>query len=328
MDRVDRQIVHCLQRDGRASYHRIADVLGVSEQTVARRYRTLVQDGAVRVLVLPDARGSGGQSWFVRILCRPDAADALAQTIADREDVSWVSVTSGGSELVCVTANDASIGQDNVLLHRLPRTQQVLSFSASSVLHMHIGGEAEWLAFDDPLDDRQVAMLLDGAMLPHGDEPPAVRTEDAPLLDALARDGRASIATLARATGWPASRVSSRLEELLTTGAGRIDVDLAPGLFGFHALAYLWLTVAPGALHETGRKLSLQPETSFAAAITGSANLLAVVTCRDADSLYTYVTTKVGALEAVRQVEIVPVLRRVKQAGTRVRNGRLVLTGS
>ena len=49
------------------------------------------------------------------------------------------------------------------------------------------------------------------------------------------------------------------------------------------------------------------------------------MTCRDADALYSYVTTKVGALPEVRELEIVPTLRRVKQAGTLVRNGRLEL---
>jgi hypothetical protein len=34
----------------------------------------------------------------------------------------------------------------------------------------------------------------------------------------------------------------------------------------------------------------------------------------------------VGPLEAVRQVEVVPVLHRLKQAGTRVRDGRLSMT--
>lgn len=40
---------------------------------------------------------------------------------------------------------------------------------------------------------------------------------------------------------------------------------------------------------------------------------MTAVNCRDADALYTYVTTKVGALLAGRQAEIVPVLRRVKE---------------
>ena len=327
MDRVDRQIVHCLQRDGRASFRRIADVLGVSEQTVARRYRALHHAGAVRVLVLTDARSLGAQTWFTRILCRPDTTDALAETLAARDDVSWVTTTSGGGELACVTRSNPADGQGSVLLQRLPKASQVLSFTACSVLHMHVGGEAEWLAFDDPLTPRQVAALVEGSSRGRGSSasPVAVTDEDRPMLAELARDGRAGVVALARATGWPVTRVSSRLDELLSSGAAGVEVDLAPGLFGFHAMAYLWLTVAPGDLHETGRALSLHPETSFAAAVTGAANLLTVVTCRDADALYTYVTTKVGALSAVRQLEIVPVLRRVKQAGTRIRNGRLLL---
>jgi hypothetical protein len=83
--------------------------------------------------------------------------------------------------------------------------------------------------------------------------------------------------------------------------------------FGFHAPAYLWLTVAPGRLNATGEALSAHPETTFAAAVTGSANLLVTVTCRTMDDLYSYVTTKVGALDAVHQVDVVPVLRRLSR---------------
>jgi len=74
------------------------------------------------------------------------------------------------------------------------------------------------------------------------------------------------------------------------------------------------------------RTLSLHPETTFTAAITATANLLVTVTCRDLAALYAFVTTKVGPLPAVRQVETVPVLHRLKQAGTRVRDGRLSAT--
>jgi len=327
MDRVDRQIVHCLQRDGRASFRRIAAVVGVSEQTVARRYRSLHADGALRVLVLPDARATGKRTWFARFRCRPNAADALAEVIAAREDVSWVSVTAGGSEIICVIRSDPASAQGSVLLHRLPRTNQVLSFDAYQVLRVHVGGEAEWLSFGDPLSDEQVTRLLAEAGPGAGSSssPPSgpVRTEDAPLLTALARDGRAGVVELARSTGWPPSRVSARVDELLATGAAQVEVDIALERFGFHAMAYVWLSVAPGELESTGHALSLHPETSFAAAVTGTANLMTAVNCRDAEELYAYVTTKVGGLRAVHQAEVVPVLRRVKQAGTRIHNGRL-----
>jgi DNA-binding Lrp family transcriptional regulator len=37
LDRLDRQLLHALQFDGRVSFRLLADVLGSSEQTVARR---------------------------------------------------------------------------------------------------------------------------------------------------------------------------------------------------------------------------------------------------------------------------------------------------
>ena len=49
--------------------------------------------------------------------------------------------------------------------------------------------------------------------------------------------------------------------------SGLRRLDLAQAVFGFHAIAYLWLTVSPGDLAATGEALSLHPETSFAAAV-------------------------------------------------------------
>ncbi|MFC1406271.1 MULTISPECIES: Lrp/AsnC family transcriptional regulator [Streptacidiphilus] len=326
MDQIDRRIVQCLLQDGRASFRRIAQVTGVSEQTAARRYRALVADGAVRVRALPGPGGSREQTWFVRVQCRPDAADALADALAAREDTAYVSVTSGGSEIVCQTRSDPAHTQGSVL-HRLPRTSKVLGFHAYAVLHMHLGADAKWRAFDEPLTPAETALLhqRDDAPAPPepGSRPGVLAEADAPLLAELARDGRTGVVDLARATGWSKTRVSSRLEELLDGRALRLAVDLAYARFGFHATAYLWLTVNPGGLRATGEALSRHPETTFAAAVTGSANLLVTVTCRTMDDLYTYVTDKVGVLPAITQVDVVPVLHRLKQAGTRVHQGRL-----
>lgn len=321
VDAVDRQIIHCLQVDGRVSFAAVSNVVGISEQTVARRYRSLRDSGALRVVVLPEPSAAGQTSWFVRIRCRPGACDRLADTIAARADVSWMSVTSGGGELICVAKTDHR-DTDGSVLRRLPLTSEVLTFTAYSILHTFVGGDFGWMALPDPLSPAQRRALHTRLPVRAGKER-GIRVEDAPLLAGLEADGRASIAALARLTGWPQAKVAARLEELLATGSAYVDVDVSPTMFGFHAIAYLWLTVTPGEIDATGDALSRHPQTSFAAAITGSANLLAAVTCRDSDDLYTYVTTRVGALSAVTQVEIVPTLRRVKQAGTLVRDGRL-----
>jgi len=60
------------------------------------------------------------------------------------------------------------------------------------------------------------------------------------------------------------------------------------------------------------------------AAVTGSANIVTAVTCRDRTELFSYVTGQLGGLPGVIHVEVVPVLSRLKQAATRVAGDRLV----
>ena len=61
IDDIDRKMIHCLAVDGRASFSEIAAVLGVSDHTVARRYRRLRSAGVFRVVGL---RANPGQSNY------------------------------------------------------------------------------------------------------------------------------------------------------------------------------------------------------------------------------------------------------------------------
>jgi DNA-binding Lrp family transcriptional regulator len=67
LDDLDRALIHALHIDGRAPFSRIAAVLGVSAQTVARRYRrvsgerpALRADARLHRRVGGGRRGSGG----------------------------------------------------------------------------------------------------------------------------------------------------------------------------------------------------------------------------------------------------------------------------
>jgi DNA-binding Lrp family transcriptional regulator len=321
LDPLSHQVIHALQIDGRASFNRIATVLGVSEQTVARRYRRMRADGIVRVVGLLDPSRLGQTMSTVRIQCRPGAATKLADALAKRADVAWLSLTAGGTEIVCSVRSITAERRDELLLQRLPSTSAVLAVSAHSTLHRFLGMRADdWVGHGTLLTSKQIRQL--GAPVLSG-EPASVADDDRPLLDALARDGRASYATLARATGWTETRVARRLATLRATGAVFFDVDLAVQLLGFRSTAHLWLTVAPADLVSVGETIAGHPEAAGVSAVTGTANLWASIVCRDADDLYRYITERIGAIPAVRQLEISPTLRQVKQAGSILSGGRL-----
>lgn len=330
LDQLDRQLIRALQLDPRAAFSRIAGVLGVSEQTVARRYRRLRGDGYLRVLGLVSPPAAGATEWLVRIGCRPGGVRRLADALARRDDVAWVSLSSGGTEIVCLVRSLSQRQSDELLLQRLPATSQVLSLATYAVLHRFAGQESDWSGYGDQLTPAQVSQLAgpgpDGATGVAGaaaaaraarpSDPGLLQPPDGPLLAALALDGRMSFAALAEQAGWTEGRVIRRVEVLREAGILYFDVDLAIGLMGFNATAYLWLIVEPARLAAVGEEISRHAEVPFAGAITGSANLIASVVCRDSEALYEYVTTKISAAAGVRQLEISPVLTRVKQAGS------------
>jgi hypothetical protein len=61
----------------------------------------------------------------------------------------------------------------------------------------------------------------------------------------------------------------------------------------------------------------------FAGAVSGTANLTVSVICRDSPDLYRYLTRRLGAIDAIRQSEVVIAVRRLKQAGTITDGDRL-----
>src|ERR1700760_4745948 len=95
-DPLDVQLVYALQLDGRAPFSVIGDVLGVSDQTIARRYNRLRWSGLLRVrgLVEPDLLGL--RSWLIRVQCTPSAAAAVAEALARRPGTAPVSPTPPG----------------------------------------------------------------------------------------------------------------------------------------------------------------------------------------------------------------------------------------
>jgi len=310
-------VIHALHVDGRAPFNQVAAVLGTSQQTVARRYRTLRSTGVLRVVGMVDARRLGHVEWFLRLRCTPDAALPVARALAGRPDTSWVQLTSGGTEIACVIRAPGGDAPNALLLQQLPRTPQVVSISAHCLLRSFVGGPVGWHGRADVLTDDQVARLTP-AFSPSGTDP-GIDLDiagDEQLLAALLQDGRTTFAELATATGMSEPTVRRRLHHLRSTGILYLDIDVDSTVLGFHAQSILWLSVQPARLVAAAEALARLPEVALVAITTGPTNLLAKVVCRDVDALYTCLTERIATIEAIAHMETAPVIRTVKRAAT------------
>ncbi|MFI0896950.1 Lrp/AsnC family transcriptional regulator [Streptomyces sp. NPDC020983] len=321
-DPLDQRIVQALQLDGRAPYRRIGEVLGVSDQTVARRHARLRETAGLRVLGLAEPLRMGLTPWFVRVRCAPDAAQQVGEALARRTDTRWVSLLSGGTEIGCMThVADPAQDPHALLLQKLPRTPRVVQVTAHALLHVFFGGDLSPYGRLGPLTPGQVAALRPPAVAESA-EPPLLDDGDRRLLELLARDGRTPAAELAAATGWSPTTVRRRMAELRASGVLYFDLDFGPGLHPNVLWTSLWLEVEPAHLAEVGATIAGHAEVAFAAATTGTANIYACLLCRDAPSLYRYLTGPVAALPGVRRTETAPIHRTLKGAGPFLLPGR------
>lgn len=235
-------------------------------------------------------------------------------------------LTSGGTEIVAIVQSTASDGSDQhaLLLRDIPRTAGITEMSAHYLLHMYRGGPTAWQGRVAALTAAQQRMLRPPT-------PDAASTgvtlsaDDDRLLTLLRHDGRASYADLAAATGWSASTVARRLDELRRSGALFFDVEIDNTLLGIHASALLWMSVPPARLDRVARGLAEHPELAVVAATTGRTNLLATVLSPDPAALHHYLTTRL-AIPAISAIETAPVLRTVKGVAPPPAIGRRPLT--
>jgi Lrp/AsnC family transcriptional regulator for asnA, asnC and gidA len=100
MDELDRRIIGILQQDGRASNAKIARQLGVSEGTIRRRLKRLIEDEAIQVLALPEPSKLGySTEAIVALQVDPGKLEDVAAELARAPETLSVSVTTGAFDV-------------------------------------------------------------------------------------------------------------------------------------------------------------------------------------------------------------------------------------
>ena len=100
MDELDTKIIDILQGDGRASNAGMARLVGVSEGTVRRRLKRLVEHGYIEIVALPDPIKLGYESQaLVGVQVDPDKVDQVANDLADLAEINWVAITTGSFDI-------------------------------------------------------------------------------------------------------------------------------------------------------------------------------------------------------------------------------------
>ncbi len=288
MDMADEAIIQLLKSDGRLAHREIARRSGLSRSTVASRMQRLLSTGEVEIrgVVHPAVIGRGSLAYAS--LTVTGRAEPVAARIAARDDVPFVSLTSGQAPVIAEIRAGSALQIDAVVseLRSLPGVRAVETLPYTEVLRDVIGPVGE---VTHEVDDVDIALLR-----------------------ALQDDGRASYVDLADLVDLSPAGVRRRVVRLLEGEVLRVGA-LVRQSGQDHQLAMGLGVRLAGDHREVSRALLATPSIGFLARTLGRFDLLATVRTFMHGQL-TETLERVRALPGVSDVDSWSHLRFVKES--------------
>lgn len=100
LDKLDRNIIAQLQYDGRMPFTDIASELDISEGSVRRRVKRLIEDGILQIVGIVEPQYLDWQAAaMVAVTVQPGQIEAAAFQIAQFPEVTYLFMASGGYDL-------------------------------------------------------------------------------------------------------------------------------------------------------------------------------------------------------------------------------------
>ena len=320
-DDIDRRIVVALQRDGRASWRAIADAVGASTATVARRGQQLISSGLVKVAIVPTLGSNGPvDSFLIRINCEPGTQLQVAAELTTHENTRFVSLVTGGYDIMAELVVNGGATQYPHLIEELQSISGVARWRSDFIMHVYKvsldwgrqlfadtinPSEGESSASESSSADASSSTASSSSSYsstgePHICDPSHFDPADRAIVDALREDGRVTFQSVADTLGMNESSVRRRFERLRSTGCvDSLTLVPAPAM-GMGAETLLTITVDPRCLEDVAAKLARHPSVRYLSAILDDSALFCEVILPSTADLYPFITSTLSRLEGVQ----------------------------
>lgn len=135
LDDADHQILEVLERDGRETFQRIAEQMGLNESSVRRRFERLRAHRCVEVLTLVQSSALGmGAETLVQVTVDPSRLDAVAKELATYPFVRYLALMLDENSLLCELITPSAADLHAFVTGPLSRLEGVQGWSASMEL--------------------------------------------------------------------------------------------------------------------------------------------------------------------------------------------------
>ncbi|MFG3054636.1 Lrp/AsnC family transcriptional regulator [Kitasatospora sp. NPDC048239] len=273
LDTTDAALVRELQRDGRVSYQRLSELLGISREAARARVQRLLQHGEVRIVGIVPPAVAGIEAVAHVSLDVSGPSGPVAAVAAGRRATSFVSCTAGPHGVIAEVrvADAAALEREFAALRAAPGVRGLEVFRCAELVRDAYSPE--------------VAGVRPGP-------PPVLDEADRRLLGLLQLDGRASFAALAERIGLSQPATRARVLRLLEVGAVHVTGLVESRALGVREAAGVGLGVL-GPVRAVAEAAAALPGVNYVATGYGRFDVVCGLDAPDRSALLT-------GLEAVR----------------------------
>ncbi|MFS0714248.1 Lrp/AsnC family transcriptional regulator [Microbacterium sp. 2P01SA-2] len=135
LDDVDRQILDVLRHDGRESFQRVGEVVGLNESSVRRRFDRMKEHRCVDVVTLVQSAALGMEAeTFLSVTVAPARMEAVARELARYPFVRYLAATLDQNSLLCEVITTSVDELYSFVTDSLAHLDGVLGWSANMEL--------------------------------------------------------------------------------------------------------------------------------------------------------------------------------------------------
>ena len=144
LDRVDCQLVRLLQKDGRMPNKAIARELNISEFTVRKRLKRLLDHGTIRIVAVADPLDLGFEiAGNLKIRIDLKKTDQIVEQLKQIDSLVWVALTTGGTDVDADFVTRSLKEFQELIFERISKIDGVLSTETSLMVKL-VKDASDW----------------------------------------------------------------------------------------------------------------------------------------------------------------------------------------
>lgn len=310
LDSLDERLLHAVQVAPRAPWTTLAPVVGADPVTLSRRWKRLRDRGVVYVT---------GYGWsrtsvlsLIEFECEPGYTLAVAEALVDDREAFTVELTAGGRDIMVSLLTEDTDHLARWTLERvreLDGVRRVRTHLVSQIVADAGGWQLRALSDDDRAEIRRRVRE------PQAQMPRLTPEQQDGVLEALAVDGRASTAEIARQAGIPARRARETVAAMTARDHYVIRADVARAWTPWPVSVWYFLQVPADKVSRVGPLLTRIDEARLVVTATGEYNVIMAAWLRSLLDVNQLEAVLEERLAGVRIVDRSVVLRSVKHLG-------------